>query len=101
MLRLVKGSVVICQVGVTRQVSLAPGRKLVGGVTTMDIDLGWSVLGVNDALVFFDWTKDENDVIMHKSKSLTSFPRSEDRAVIHFVLSFGEDLDGSMTPIWV
>jgi hypothetical protein len=59
----------------------------------VDVDVRWAILAVEDALVFFDWSKEEDDGVVHEGEGLASFPISEDGVVVCFVLGLGENAD--------
>jgi len=70
-------------------------------VPSVDVNVGGSVLTVEDALVFFDRPQKEDDGVVHEGESLASFPIPKDGVVICLVLGLGEDTDGSPAPVWI
>jgi hypothetical protein len=62
-------------------------------VSSVDVDVRWAILIVEDALVFFDWAQKEDDCVVHEGEGLASFPVPEDGVVVCFVLGLGKNAD--------
>lgn len=101
MLGLVESGVIIGDMDGIGEVSLTPGGKLERGVAGMDVNVGGAIGVIEEPLVLFDWSEEENNGVVHEGEGLASFPASEDGTFIDLVLSFGENFDGSVTPIRV
>lgn len=67
----------------------------------MDVKMSWPISGIEDALIFLDGAKEQNNGIVHEGEGLTSFPGAEDGAFIDLVLGLAEDANGRPTPIGV
>jgi len=59
----------------------------------VDVDVGWAILIVKDALIFLNWPQEEDDGVMHEGESLAGLPIPEDGVVVCFVLSLGKNAD--------
>lgn len=67
----------------------------------MDVDVVWTIFGVDDALVLLDRTKSEDHVIVHEGEGLTGLVVGENASRVDFVLGLGKDSDPGIAPVWV
>ena len=100
-LALVEGCVIVGECELTLQVLLAILGKALGGMSRMDVDVAWTISGVDNALVLLDWAKSKNDIIMHKGEGLTGLVVGGNTSRVDFMLGLGEDSDPGVAPVRV
>lgn len=77
MLRLIESSVIIGDVRRFREMRLTPLRQFMRSVPSVDVYVVRSVLIIHDSLIFFDWSENEDQGVVHEGKCLAGFPWSE------------------------
>lgn len=101
MLALVEGGIIVSKCQLTLQMLLAILGKALGRMSGVDVDVVWTIFGVDDTLVLLDRTKSEDDIIVHKSKGLTGLVVGENASCVDFMLGLSEDSDPGVAPVRV
>ena len=101
MLALIEGGIIVSKCQLTLQMLPAILGKALGGMSCMDVDVVWTIFGVDDTLVLLDRTKSEDYVIVHEGEGLTGLVVGENASCVDFVLGLGEDSDPGVAPVRV
>lgn len=98
-LRLIESRIVVADAsGVRRKKASTPLRKFHWSVGGINENMGGSITGEDQALVFFNRAEEENDSVVRQSQSLASLDAGEKGILIDLVLRFGENPHHSVAP---
>lgn len=101
-LRLVESGIVVADPQFIRWKILArPFSEFVGSVGSIDENMGMGFALADEALVFLNGAKEEDDSVVSESESLTGFPAGEKGVLVDFMLCLCEDADNGVAPTGV